>query len=101
VGVVVMHRFRPLTVFFFVSFAGRDSNGKFYSILQANTPEMFGETTGLAFGPGNLRMYVSFQQVGQILEIRRKDGLPFGGQRLDIKYHGDSTNANPFEYELN
>jgi hypothetical protein len=75
---------------------GRDRSGKFFTILSATAEGLFGDTTGLAFGPGNYLMYVSFQQAGQIFEISRTDGKPFGGQQLDIKYHGDATNTNPF-----
>jgi len=40
-------------------------------------------------------MYVSLPSPGIIFEISRKDGMPFYGATLDIKYHnsGDSTNA--------
>ena len=71
---------------------GRDSNGKFYTILQAANSAMSGETTGLAFSPDNKSMYVSYQSPGKIVEVRRTDGCPFNGRRLDIKYHEDDTN---------
>ena len=73
---------------------GRDSTGKYYTILQAGQ-NLVGETTGVTFSPGNMFMYVSFQQAGRIFEISRVDGKPFGGKRLDIKYHEDS-NDNAF-----
>lgn len=76
-----------------------DANGKYYSILQAETLANKGETSGVAFSPGNRFMYVSFQTVGIIYEIRRTDNLPFNGQRLDIKYHDDTTNGNPFRLD--
>jgi sugar lactone lactonase YvrE len=70
----------------------RDSMGKYYTILHAiNAIDFYGETSGLAFSPGNERMYVSSQGRGEIYEIRREDGYPFGGQRLDIKYHSDDA----------
>jgi hypothetical protein len=75
---------------------GRDANGRYYSILQGEEGVTDGETSGLAFSPGNMFMYVAFQVEGKIFEIRRTDGRPFNGQRLDIKYHGDTSNANPF-----
>jgi len=37
-------------------------------------------------------MYVAYQKQNKIVEIRRTDGCPFNGQRLDIKYHNDGTN---------
>lgn len=90
----------------------RDATGKFYTILDGY-PTYQTETTGLAFSPDKTRMYVSFQGAssaanvptsgggtctssrcdgnvaGHIFEIVRKDGYPFGGQTLDIKYHED------------
>jgi hypothetical protein len=75
---------------------GRDANGRYYSILQGELGAVDGETTGVAFAPGNKFMYVSFQKVGKIFEIRRTDGRSFNGQRLDIKYHNDKSNENPF-----
>jgi len=62
---------------------GRDGAGNFFTILQGRD---LGETTGLDFSPDKRRMYVSFQQAGLIYEIKRQDGYPFGGARLDIKY---------------
>jgi hypothetical protein len=69
----------------FAGVHGRDANGKFYTIL--TTDKILGETSGLAFSPDNRFMYVSYQEAGLVYEIRRTDGFPFGGQRLDIKYH--------------
>jgi secreted PhoX family phosphatase len=66
---------------------GRDAQGKFFTILQSQNGYYDGETTGLAFSPDGMFMYVSYQKPGIIFEIKRKDGLPFQGQRLDIKYH--------------
>ena len=73
---------------------GRDSSGKFFSILQADEDtrksgglRVTGETTGLAFSPDSRFMYVTYQEMGMLLELRRIDGLPFNGKRLDIKYH--------------
>jgi len=66
---------------------GRNAEGMFFTVLQGNTLEMNGETTGLAFSPNKMSLYVSFQKPGKIVEVRRTDGRPFGGQRLDIKYH--------------
>jgi hypothetical protein len=73
---------------------GRDTAGRYFTILQADTNkttnggvDMYGETTGLAFSPDKMFMYVSYQYMGKIIEVRRADGLPFNGRRLDIKYH--------------
>lgn len=63
-----------------------DATGQYFTILDGigyNT-----ETTGLAFSPDAKYMLVSFQHnPGVIWQIWREDGLPFTGQRLDIKYH--------------
>jgi hypothetical protein len=75
---------------------GRDAEGRFFTILQGAGSNFGGETTGLAFSPDGMFMYVSFQNPGHIFEIRRTDGLPFQGSRLDIKYHEDNDNSNPF-----
>ena len=76
---------------------GRDSQGRFFTILQSHDRTALpAETTGLAFSPDNMRMYVSFQYAGKIFEIRRTDGRAFGGDRLDIHYHADWGNQNPF-----
>jgi Bacterial protein of unknown function (DUF839) len=76
----------------------RDSKGNYYTILQTDTDpntnggvDMTGETSGLAFSPDNMFMYVSFQTRGKIIEVRRADGLPFDGQRIDIKYHSEES----------
>jgi hypothetical protein len=73
---------------------GRNAAGQYFTILQADTntltnggTNMTGETTGLALSPNKMFMYVSYQEMGKIVEVRRADGLPFNGMRLDIKYH--------------
>jgi len=70
---------------------GRDSDGNFYTILADGGNDFGGETTGLAFSPDNMHMYVSFQSPGHIFDITRIDGYPFNGQRLDIKYHAQDN----------
>ena len=75
---------------------GRDSDGNYFTILDNEGAEFSGETTGLAFSPDGIFMYVAFQNPGHIFEIRRTDGLPFHGEKLDIKYHGDDTNDHRF-----
>jgi len=65
----------------------RDSSNRFYSILEG--PGYDTETSGLAFSPDRLHMYVSFQHQGHVFDITRDDGYPFGvaSPTLDIKYH--------------
>jgi hypothetical protein len=69
---------------------GRDAQGRFFTILEDGTGALSGETTGLAFSPNGMFMYVSFQKPGIIFEISRTDGRPFYGATLDIKYHANS-----------
>jgi secreted PhoX family phosphatase len=75
---------------------GRDASGQFFTILSDAGATFSGETSGLAFSPDGMFMYVAFQTPGHIFEIRRTDGLPFQGSRLDIKYHESDDNTNPF-----
>lgn len=84
---------------------GRNAQGQFFTILKDSGGFYGGETTGLAFSPNGMFMYVSFQSPGHIFEIRRTDGLPFQGQILDIKYHemtddDDDNNDYPFVRQL-
>ena len=66
--------------------------GELYTILDG-APTYKSETTGLAFSPDKMRMYVSFQggtgwvHPGIIFELTRDDCLPFDAKTLDIKYH--------------
>jgi len=63
----------------------RDENGWFFSILESDT--LSDETTGLAFSPDGMHMYVSYQHNGIIFDVWREDGLPFHGRTLNVKYH--------------
>jgi hypothetical protein len=73
---------------------GRDVNGNYFTIITADQDpatnggeEMRGEVSGLAFTEDKMFMYFTFQKEGTLFEVRRADGLPFNGKRLDIKYH--------------
>ena len=79
---------------------GRDAQGRFFTILQSASAALSGETTGLAFSPRGMYMYVSFQGPGIIFEISRTDGLPFQGGSLDIKYHGAGGDSGNFVRNL-
>lgn len=65
---------------------GRNSQGKYFTILYGTFPKA-DETSGLAYSPDGRHMYVSYQKVGIIYDITRRDGYPFTGAMLDIKYH--------------
>lgn len=64
---------------------GRDLTGQFYTIV--NGTGWSTETTGLAFSPDYMFMYVAFQGPSVIYEIKRDDGLPFSGEVAGTKYH--------------
>ena len=63
----------------------RDALGRFYTILES--PIHSGETTGLAFSPNGKFLLVAYQTVGKLYLVWRRDGLPFYGDKLDVKYH--------------
>jgi len=63
----------------------RDGSGKFFTILES--PVYSDETTGLAFSPSNMHMYIAYQDNGTLFEITRDDGLPFHAKSLNVKYH--------------
>jgi hypothetical protein len=63
----------------------RDNHGRFYTVLES--PNLPGETTGLAFSPDAKYMYMAYQDVGMLYAIWRRDGLPFDEMHLDVKYH--------------
>jgi hypothetical protein len=64
---------------------GRNGKGQYYTILESH--EYADETTGLAFSPDAKHMYIAYQDNGLLFDITRKDGLPFGGKTLNVKYH--------------
>lgn len=64
---------------------GRMTDGRYFTILEGTVEGE--ETTGLAFSPDNKHMYFAFQEEGRLMDVTRKDGLPFSGQEVNIKYH--------------
>eukprot|EP01083_Nonionella_stella_P230805 815571_1 len=63
----------------------RDSTGQFFTVVK-NTG--YGdETTGLAFSPNGMFMYVAYQDESHVYAFWRTDGLPFHGEVAEIKYH--------------
>ena len=63
----------------------RNANARFYMILE--NPVFPGETTGLSLSPDGRFMYVSYQDVGKLFSIWRRDGKAFNAEHLDVKYH--------------
>jgi len=74
----------------------KDSTGKYYTIAQEEGSYLAGETSGLAFSPDNIHMYVAYQKNGFIYDITRDDGRPFGGETLAIQYHGMNDGGSLF-----
>ena len=73
---------------------GRDADGNLFMILESQdygyAPDGSGETdesTGLAFSPDHMHMYVCYQKNGVVFDITRRDGKTFGGRSIDVKYH--------------
>jgi 6-phosphogluconolactonase (cycloisomerase 2 family) len=64
----------------------RDASSRFFTISQSEI--LPGETTGLSFSPDGRFMYVAYQDVGALFCIWRRDGKAFGGEHVDVKYHG-------------
>ena len=63
----------------------RDEQGRYYVVVMSE--EKIGETTGLAFSPDGRYMFVSYQEMGELFMIWRRDRLPFQATTLDVKYH--------------
>lgn len=59
--------------------------GQCFTVLESD--KYTDETTGLAFSPDGIHMYISYQDDGLLFDITRVDRLPFHMQTLDIKYH--------------
>jgi hypothetical protein len=67
----------------------RDEFGRFFTILES--PAYLDETTGLAFSPNGMHMYIAYQGNGTLFDVWREDGLPFNAQSLNVKYHNLGT----------
>lgn len=64
---------------------GRNSAGDYFTIVVGDGYAT--ETTGLAFSPDNMFMYVAFQGNSNVYSFWREDGLPFNGDVAYTKYH--------------
>ena len=64
---------------------GRNAAGKYVTIFES--PVYQGECAGLAFSPDGMHLYIAYQDEGVLLDVSRKDGLPFHAKSLNIKYH--------------
>lgn len=64
---------------------GRDENGIFFTLLES--PKYSDETTGLAFSPDAVHMYVAYQRTGLLFDVTRRDKLPFSVASMNLKVH--------------
>ena len=55
------------------------------SVLES--PVWKDETTGLAFSPDGMHLYVAYQANGLLFDVTREDGLPFDGRSINAKFH--------------
>jgi hypothetical protein len=63
--------------------------GQLFTVMKSL--QWWGDTTGLAFSPDQMRMYFAIQTDGVIVELRRTDGQPFDGHVMDVRYHAQAT----------
>lgn len=68
---------------------GRNRRGQVFTIMEA--PGYAPETTGLAWDPSGMFMYVALQDDGVLFEIKREDGLPFQGIKIDTRFHNGES----------
>jgi len=64
---------------------GRDGTGKYFTIVEGTGYDS--ETTGLAFSPDGMFMYVAIQSDSHIYSFWRTDGRAFNGTVAETKYH--------------
>lgn len=64
---------------------GRDALGQYFTILESHEYE--DESTGLAFSPDGMHMYIAYQDNHLLFDITRVDGLPFQAKSLNVKFH--------------
>lgn len=67
----------------------RTVSGQVYTILHADKDqfENVEETTGLAWSPDAMHLYISFQHVGIIYDVTRDDKRSFKDTVLNTEYH--------------
>ena len=64
---------------------GRDKTGNFFTVVKNAGYD--DESTGLAFSPDAMFMYVAYQMDAHVYAFWRTDGLPFDAVVADTKYH--------------
>lgn len=67
----------------------RNAQSQFFTILESHV--YADETTGLAFSPDFMHLYLAYQDNGILFAFQRSDGLPFNANTLDVKFHNTDT----------
>lgn len=73
---------------FFILYSGvhaRNIAGQYLTVVESH--ELSDETTGLAFSPDAMHLYVAYQDDGLLFDVVRRDGFPFHAKTLNVKYH--------------
>lgn len=63
----------------------RTADGSYFTIFESAIYRE--ETTGVAFSPDKIHLYAAYQINGLLLDVTRKDGLPFTGEEVNMRYH--------------
>lgn len=74
------------------------SSGDYYTIFEADDPNRFNgdETSGIAFSPDGKILYSCFQRAGIFFQVTRKDGQPFEGTALSLRFHQMQDEARQY-----
>lgn len=73
-------------------YARETKTGNYYTIFEAWNETLYrgDETTGVAFSPDFIKLYVCLQEIGYLFEMTRDDGKPFEGTHLNLKHHANT-----------
>jgi len=90
---------RSAGLLFFTEDAGKQSEfagvfaldgNSWRAVLEANDASYYaGETVGVDFSPSGMILFFACQKRGDLFQVRRVDGLPFGDTRRVLKWKHD------------
>ena len=67
---------------------GREKTGNIFTVVKsAGYNDDSTESTGLAFSPDGMFMYVAYQEESHVYAFWRTDDQPFDAAVAEIKYH--------------